>query len=64
MLHSQWAEQRESVQSHIFACVCCCMIGSYGILPQFEGANVDVLDLRHFDLLKWGCANVGVFGAR
>ena len=27
-----------------------------------EGANLGVFDLSHVDLLKWGCAYLGVFG--
>ena len=27
------------------------------VLPQCEATNVGVFDLRHFDLLKRGCAN-------
>ena len=34
-----------------------------GSLPRCEGANLGAFNLCHFGLLKWGCANSGVFGA-
>ena len=45
-----------------YRALCVCVLFLYGWSYPRMWVQIWV-GLRHFDLLKWGCANLGVFGA-